>query len=557
MRGRRPAPATAAAGAALLLALAASVGFALSRPRAAARPVNANLPWHAAVVDRRGDLEPWYRAAAGRGFDHVLRTGWEFLERRVPVDRRAGVKVYLAYAVYDERTLQGTYWQHDPASLYASFVDSVVPWYAYSGDRRAVEVVGTMLDYQLQHGTTPARWSWGGVPFATSCGGAREYGGCFVGLPRSRRIGIEPDKVALLGDGYLRFYELTGRMRYLAAAVRCGDALARHVRAGDATHTPWPFRVNAANGRTVAGAEYGGAVVAAVRLLDELVRLHVGPTKAYGRARALAWSWLLRYPLNPRSSAWNRWSGFYEDMPYDPSNVDQVLPLLTADYLLESRRPTALDPRWRRDAAGLLRWVEETFGRGPFHGARAIDEQRWSETQRCCSPAGLGSDTARWAAAQALYAERTGSAAARRAAELSLGYATYFARDDGRVSCCGVGAFRPAYWFSDGYGDYLGNISRALGALPQLAPAGEDHLLRSSSVVTAVRYGRRRIAYRTFDGGSTEVLRLGYRPGHVAVDGHPLPLRRTLARDGYTVSPLGAGYVVRIRHDGRAVTVSV
>jgi hypothetical protein len=539
----------------LLVAAAVAGATLIGRSRAGAPPVNAHLPWHAAVVDSRGGLEPWYRPGAGRGFDGVLRAGWTFLERRVPVDRRAGVRVYLAYAVYDERTLQGTYWQHDPASLYASLVDAVVPWYAYAGDRRAVGVVGRMLDYQLRHGTTPRTWSWGGVPFATSCGGAREYGGCFVGLPRLRRTGIEPDKVALLGVGYARFFELTGRRRYLAAALHCADALVRHLRAGDATHTPWPFRVDARTGRTVAGAAYGGAQVAAVRLFDELLRLHAGDASAYRRARAVVWRWLLRHPLDPRSSAWNRWSGFYEDMPYDPSDVDQVLPVMTADYLLESRRPATLDRAWRRDVAGLLRWVARTFGRGPFHGARAIDEQLWTGRRSCCSPAGLGSDTARWAAAEALYAARTGSVAARRAATRSLAYATYFARGDGRVSCCGVGAFRPAYWFSDGYGDYLGNISRALGALPQLAPPGEDHLVHSTSVVTSVAYGRRRLAYRTFDRQATEVLRLSFRPGGVVVDGRRLARRSALDRDAYTVSPLATDYVVRIRHDGRTVDV--
>jgi len=525
-------------------------------PSAAATsaPVNPQLPWHTTNLDRDGRLRAWYRQDAGLGFDRVLSDGWRFLEERVPVDRRAGVKVYLAYAVYDERTLQGTYWQHNPASLYASLVDSLLPWYAYSGDRHAIAIVRDMLDYQLAHGTTPLRWAWGGVPFATSCGGARTYGGCFSGAPRAARVGIETDKVALLGYGYLRFYELTGKRRYLEAAIDSADALAHHVRPGDKAHTPWAFRVDGVTGRTIDKAEYGGAVVASVELFDELERLRVGDDNAYARARRLAWNWLLRYPLNAHSADSNRWSGYYEDMSYDPDDLNQVLPMLTADYLLDQQTPASIDPDWSTHVQSMLSWVRTEFGRGPFDGAIGIDEQH-STGQACCSGAGLGSDTARWAAGEALYAARTDDRAARAAATLSLSYATYFARGDGRVSCCGTEAFEPAYWFSDGYGDYLGNISRALGALPELAPKNESHILQSSSVVQSVRYETRSIRYRTFAHRASEVLRLDFVPRRVLDGNRVLTRRETLSGIGYTLRKVNGGVVLQVRHDHPSVGV--
>jgi hypothetical protein len=513
-----------------------------------ARPllVNARLPWHAARVDGEGKLEPWYRSAGGLGYDHVLRLGWNFVERQVPDDPRTGRKVYLEFPVLDERTLHGTYWQHNPASLYASFVDSLLPWYAYSGDRRAIGVVREMLDYQLVHGTTPAGWEWPDVPFATSCAGAREYGRCLAGLPRGFYGGIEPDKVGLLGLGYVRFYELTRERRYLRAAIRCATALAQHVRVGDARHTPWPFRIDARTGRTLAGAEYGGMIVAPVWLFDELIRLRAGADASFRHARALAWQWLLHQPLNPRSPAWNRWSGYYEDVRYDPRDVNQASPTMTALYLLAHR---SADARWETHVRGLLAWVRAYLGRGLFLGAWGIDEQRAPGGNGCCSPAGLGSDTSRWAAVNALLAERTGDPDARAAAVRSLAYATYFARDDGLVSCCGVGG-RYAYWFSDGYGDYLRSFSWAMGGLPELAPEGQDHILRSTSVVRWVSYRRRRLAYRTFDRRAVEVLRLSYRPSGVFAGTRRLPLRRDLAREGFQLRTLpGGDVVVRVRHD--------
>jgi hypothetical protein len=459
------------------------------------------------------------------------------------------VKVYLAYAVFDGRTRQGIYWQHNPAFLYASFVESLVAWYPYSGDRRAIRVVRQMLDYQLAHGTTPPSWEWPGVPFPTSCAGDREYGRCFAGIPRRFFGGIEPDKVGLLGFGYLLFYELTGERRYLEAAIRAGDALARHVRPGDAGRTPWPFRVDARTGIVVDGAQYGGLVVGPVRLLDELVRLRAGATEAYRRARDLAWRWILRHPLNPASPAWNRWSGFYEDVPYSPRSRNQMLPTMTAQYLLTRGAPASIDPAWRRHTRSLLGWVRSSFGRGPFFGAWGIDEQGVPGKPGCCSPAGLGSDTSRWAAVKALLYARTGDLRAREDAFRSLNYATYFTRRDGQVSCCGTTG-RNTHWFSDGYGDYLRSFNWAMAAIPELAPQGKNHLLGSTSVVQSVSYAPGRVAYRTFDRRAVEVLRLSYRPARVLAGGRAIPLRPALTREAYTVRPLpGGDFVVRVRHD--------
>jgi dienelactone hydrolase len=484
------------------------------------RPLHRLLPWHRAVRDADGKLLAWYRPGANLGYDHVLRLGWNFLERRAH-------GLYLRYAVFDGASLRGVYWQHNPAFLNAAFVDSVVAWYPYSGDRRAIATVRQMLDYQLAHGTTPARWSWGGVPFATSCAGDRNYGRCLAGLPRRFYGGTEPDKVGLLGHGYLLFYELTGKQRYLRAALNAADALARHVRAGDAAHSPWPFRVDARTGRVLDRAEFGGAVVGPLQLLDDLIELRLGNTAAYRRAQGLAWNWLEEQQLET-----NRWSGFYEDVPYNPASRNQAAPTLTALYLLHD---PVRDPLWQQHASRLLEYVRTHFGRGPFAGAWAIDEQRAPGRPGCCSPVGLGSTTSRWAVANAALYQRSGDARARELAVRSLNYATYFATKDGRVSCCGQ---RPqnTYWFSDGYADYLRSFNWGMALLPDLAPKRQNHLLGSSSVVRAISYGRNRVSYTTFAEAATEVLRLKFRP--TSVSGGEM-----------TVQPAGGGdYVVRVQH---------
>ena len=178
---RRPrGSSTSRRGSTLGIVVVIAAVAALAPARAAAEPVNALLPWHDAVLDARGGLLAWHEPRAGRGYDRVLRDGWTFLERGVPADTQGGtgLPVYLVNSVYDPATLQGVYWQHNPVGVYATLVDSLLGWYPYSGDQRAIAVVRRMLDYQLAHGTTPAGWDWPRVPFFTSCAFDREYGGC-------------------------------------------------------------------------------------------------------------------------------------------------------------------------------------------------------------------------------------------------------------------------------------------------------------------------------------------------------------------------------------------
>ncbi len=524
--------------------------------------VNAQLAWHTPVLDKQGKLLAWYEPEKNLGYDKVLHLGWNFIEHKIPRDitGKTDQKIYLVNSVFDPKTLQGIYWQHNPAMVYAAFVDGVVAWYAYSGDSEAIATVRGMLDYQLAHGTTPADWDWPGVPFATACGNDADYGHCIQNLPHEFYGGIETDKVGQLGTGYALFYELTGDSKYLDAATRCADALARHVRAGDGDHTPWPFRVDGRTGVTLTHEEYGGDVSSSLRLFDELIRLQRGNVTAYRSARDTAWKWLQQYPLNQGSNAWDKWSGFFEDVPYRPTNVNQFLPDMAAYYIMSRPDPAAVDPEWISHVGHLIDWVRRHFGRGPFLGAWAIDEQGQPEHDYygCCSRAGQGSHGGRWAAINAIYASLTGDSQAREDAFRSMNYATYFADSEGRIACCGADYHNP-YWFSDGYADYLRHLNWTMGALPDLAPIGEDHLLHSTSVVQKVEYGREQITYRTFEDTGTEVLRVHAKPARISAGGSELHLREALGKTGYTMRQTAASdYILQIQRSGaRDVTVAV
>jgi hypothetical protein len=501
---------------------------------------------HPVVVDDDGRLRPW------TSFGDVAQRAWTALETRFP-DQDNGLPTFMAYSRFDPGEFWGISWPHNPAGLYAMLTDSALLWYAYGGDHAAVELAQRLLDHQLAHGTTPSDWDWAGVPYASADPGDVEYRGAddawcdFCG--RGDGIGvIEPDKLGELGMANLRMFEMTGEERYRDAARACGDALAGHVRAGDATHSPWPFRVYART--NVAREEYSANVVAPIALFDELVRLGIGDGAAYGRARAMALDWMLRVPIQN-----DAWSGYFEDIEIqsDPSsNPNQYSALRTASWLLAHPDD---DPRWRPHAAHLLSWVAETFGvdtdaeRGTQFGALVLSEQR-------ADMAKMGSHTARYAATVAQYAATTGDTTALDRAARSLAWASYTCDDRGIVA---VGEdTREGWWFSDGYGDYVRHFLVAMGAEPEWAPSGEAHILRSSSIVTFVDYGTTHVTWRTFDADATETLRLPRRPTGVTRDGQALLERVDLDDEGYVLDTTLVGDVVmRVRHRGDgAVTVT-
>jgi hypothetical protein len=95
----------------------------------------------------------------------------------------------------------------------------------------------------------------------------------------------------------------------------------------------------------------------------------------------------------------------------------------------------------------------------------------------------------------------------------------------------------------------------AMGWLPEVLGASrENHIMRSSAVVTRVTYDKGRISYTTFDApaNTVDVLRLAFKPGRVTADNQSLEQRPTLDANGYQVKPLTNGdCIVTIRHDGK------
>jgi hypothetical protein len=517
------------------------------------------LLWHDLRLDEQGKLLSW--SDADSPYHDIVCRAWNAF-KRIPTQPN-GFKTYIVYPVFcgpgdpNHPLFSGRDWTHNPAGLFAMLTDGAILYYAYSGDEEIIPLVRAMLDHAITHGSTEKTDAWSLVPYASSDAGSPNYRGAndtqyekqmndgFLG--RGDGVGvIEPDKVGELGLAYLQFYEFSREKKFLEAALHCADALARHVREGNAGRSPWPFRVDARGGTKIR-EDYTANVIGPIKLLDELVRLKEGDVATYRNAREKAWVWLMKYPLRN-----NIWSQYFEDIYIYPdyrTNINQYCPLETARYLLSHPEQ---DAEWRSHALGLIEWTQAHFAidsitmagvpeKGLQWGAEVISEQINDMDK-------MSSHTARYASIMALFCERTGDAAAKEKAFRSFNWATYSCRDDGLVKTSldeGTG-----YWFSDGYGDYMRHFLRGMASIPEWAPKRENHLLRSSSVVQSIKYAKNKIEYRTFDAAGRELFKLREPPRQILLGGTSLQQKENIEpkNNCFTVKPVtGGGFAVTIQ----------
>jgi hypothetical protein len=295
--------------------------------------------------------------------------------------------------------------------------------------------------------------------------------------------------------------------------------------------------VNARTGVVI--SEYCSNVLEPVKLLDELVRianrisLTENKTALYKKVSGIAWDWLYSKSGPMTTFVWN---AYFEDIPNDPemTNRLQITPIEIAKYII-------LHPEKDRNIStnipSLIHWVANAF---KTEGLDAIKEQTW-----CYEP--MGSHTSRYGSACAMYYEFSGDKWYKDQAYRFLNVASYMTYENGVVA---VGPNWPGSWFSDGYSDYIRHFIDAMAAVPEWAPAGEDHLLRSSSVVQTISYKPDQIAFTTYDDGSDVVIRLSDKPVSIFANSKKLELSKSKGINSWAWTPLGKGGILKLSYSG-------
>jgi hypothetical protein len=245
----------------------------------------------------------------------------------------------------------------------------------------------------------------------------------------------------------------------------------------------------------------------------------------------------MKYPMQN-----NVWVGYFEDVQASMGNMNGVIPLEFARYVLLHPEK---DSDWREHSRKLIDWVKTTpkWPKYIVHGATVTTEQG-NGKEFCCNLPNqcCDSHSARLAAVEALYYAKTGDIAYKEAAYRTYNWVTYFQG----LSAGAHAPFSNQWWFTDEFSDGPRRMMDAFWAVPEWAPADESHLLGSLSPVANIAYSKGAVTYSTFDTDSTEVLRLDFVPDAVTVAGKSISRRKDLEREGYTFDD--ATHALSIRH---------
>src|SRR5277367_256428 len=479
----------------------------------------------AVELDAQGKLLPWPMPQdTGYSYSGYFLSQWTIVWDQY---NRQRLPYFFCCFDFDRTTYEMMpewHWVNSTGYLRAMMQGFIERLYPYTGDPHTLQFLEDFVDYELENGLTPEDYAWAQVPYPSANPGARRY----TGWSNHGEDFVEPHVVGEDGYAYLRLYEMTGNTKYLREAIRCAEALVKNFKTGDAQNSPWPFRCAARTGKVEGGkgmSPYSANVVEPIMLFDELIRIGQGDVAAYRTVREGAWQWLQKYPLTN-----NVWVGYFEDVGPGMGNMNQVIPLEFARYVLLHHDK---DPQWREHSKRLIEWVKTTpkWPKYSVHGATITTEQGDGK-QFCCNLPNqcCDSHTARLAAVEALYYASTGDVAYKEAAYRSYNWVSYFQGLPGGAHA----PYTEQWWFTDEFSDGPRRMMDAFWAVPEWAPTEESHLLGSLSPVTKIAYGAGRVTYSTFDIASTDVLRLNFVPDSVRVGGRAITRRITIEQEGYT-----------------------
>lgn len=480
---------------ALLVLLLAMTG----PPPAYRAAVQETLIHYPIETDGEGKIIPWHTAELGRAYDHNIRLVWDFWKNMRTCPN--GVKYYMQHRIWKK--------QDDPRGLGGDQLNMALSsWnllHHYLGDAAVKADMVYIADYYMAHAFSRPTDAWPNVPYPYN---TELHSGRYDGDARAGKRFFQPDKAASFAAELVVLYKLTELRKYLDAAVMIANTLTDKITPGDAEHSPWPYRVNTRNGKVhrvvvddvVYTAAYTANYAAALRLYDDLIALDEGRVADYQMARRTLVDWIKAYPLKT-----NRWGPFFEDIRTERYSDSETNADTMAAYILEH---PDWDADWQAHAESILAWSFNTFGNPGWirYGVVPINEQTAYMVPG-------NSHTARHASVELLFGEKTGDDSRKENAIRRLNWATYMVSESGKNVYPESGNI----WLTDGYGDYVRHYLRAMAAAPELAPDDQNHLLRTSSVISQISYGAAAITYTKFDERSRECFKLGeWQPGAIA-----------------------------------------
>ncbi len=402
---------------------------------------------HELAFDGDGCLQPW------TSWVDALSREMEFY-RQCPSDQGYPRFVHATFLDGEWNPITGRT-DSIPSTQNGMGIISYLKYHALCGksDPRFLDTARLMGDYLVNESLTPDS---GRYPRIT-----RSTGRCATfplpadaGSQGDRPYEIEPDKAGIAGHALLCLLAETGDGRYLAQALHNARVLAANQQAGDATHSPWPFRADFRSGE--ARGEVSGNMVFVLRLYDGLLALG---HREFFAARESLWTWIRDAQIPSAAAGGALFAQFFEDHE-TATNRTAWAPLNLARYLLE--RKDSLSVGWRLEAATLIDFVRSTFTHEEY-GITVCHEQ--DEDKEA-----WGGINSTYGAVLALYAKAISSSSLAHEAREALTFTLYSIDARGRPrdlhTSGAVGG-----WQEDAHTDVIHNFVDALAAFPEWSTA--------------------------------------------------------------------------------------
>lgn len=325
--------------------------------------------------------------------------------------QKKAVYFYYANLAMDGQTFRGApdNYVSYPAFHHASFINTFIQWYQYSGNREALEQAIELANWNIKN-ATPLHYPYGGMPYSTFN----------KGKPGGFRDGeaIMPDKAAIMGMAYLNLYKVIKDNKYLDAALSIAEKLAgNQLPAGN-----WPFRVDPLTRAVKEG--YTSSVIYQIQLFGEIMELTQKETFQKNKEKAL--DWLLNNPVKT-----GIWTGFYEDIQpgENRTNFDCID---AARYFLKHREE---NPEYLQIALTLNDYITKTVisqGRTFINTAHPYAPAEGVREQKACFVT-MGVHSAHWALLMADLYYATGDESYKERAVQTMNFVTYHLQPDGKI----------------------------------------------------------------------------------------------------------------------------
>ena len=452
---------------------------------------------HPVVEDRCGVIAPWYRGQTGQ-CDLRVRIAEETLKRYPWTEPGKSVMPGPHYIFNGCWTIDpsGTIrvnpelkdWDNgDVGQRSIGLLLGQTDYYRYTGDPAAIGIITMTADYLLDYCQTPADHPW--PRFFISC----PTKGKAYGRANSHGF-IQLDLCAFAGSGMVAAYRVTENPRYWEAAKHWADLLAQrcHPRPGA---SPWPRYANPEDvpAKDGTGADWGpknlqtGGAVLILRFLNDVIQTgYRGKDDSLVKARD-AGEQYLRDVLLPE---------WYRNPTFGHNYWDWANPVYTfavanyTSHYMMSRREAF--PGWETDVRNLMSLTfcrlsvnPESRG-GVYSGAWAFPE-----ANNCCGKS-LQYPVAATAVVFARHAALANDSRTREIARRQAILWTYDIHETGLVEdLIDGGTYVAATWFNAAHPWPLKCAMEHLAWQPELTgPSRENHIMRSASVVSHVRYGQ-------------------------------------------------------------------